>query len=183
MNRRLGNHTIALMMLTAGFFDLIGAIPFLNIPMSIIGWLIFGLWFIKLGISWQSPKKLAAPAASMLIEIIPVLSAIPSFIFAIGTNIAIITYEDYRAALKKRDQKTSGKFAALERHYSSKQIVSRPPITPNPKDNTAEPESSEETNFIPSQYGVRDQSSPKNIYISDVKPKAKKNESPDYLVN
>lgn len=160
------------MMLTAGFFDLIGAVPFLNIPVDIIGWLIIWLWFVKLGISWKSPKRLAAPAISILIEIIPVLSAVPSFLLAVGASIGIITYEDYQISLKHKGQKTNNKFSKLEQYYSSKQIVSRPEITTNSKEGLSGP------NVTPSEYGNRDYSQPKNVYqISDVKPKTKQDNS------
>ena len=173
MERRLSNHTIYLLLLVAGFFDLIGAIPFLNIPIDILGWFTFWIWFIRLGIGWKSPRRLAAPSISALIELIPILSFIPTFLLAIGTNIAIITYEDYRKAIKNKDQKIDQKFTKLDKYYSAKQIVSRPPISKTL--NSTTPDLPKKPTNKDNDYGIPDHDSNKNFQITDVKTKS----SPD----
>lgn len=135
-------------MLTAGFFDLLSIIPLMNIPIAIIAWLTFAFWFLYLGIGLTSPRRLAAPAISFLVELFPGLSAAPSLSLAIAVSIGIIRFEEGKLGwlkkltknpLKKDATSEKGGGGTLAKNYQQSQIISTPPnsSTPKPATDTA----------------------------------------------
>lgn len=70
-----------LMLLVAGIFDLISLIPVLNFVVWVFAWLTFWFWFKMKGISLITDKKrLLTVGGVSLIEIIPAISILPSWI-------------------------------------------------------------------------------------------------------
>ncbi|MBI2065748.1 MAG: hypothetical protein HYT68_01625 [Candidatus Zambryskibacteria bacterium] len=72
----LKNTTIALMVVTALFFDALQwflAFIFMGWVVTIFAGLTFYLWFKLQGISFMKPKRLATFGGSFIIELIPIL--------------------------------------------------------------------------------------------------------------
>jgi hypothetical protein len=83
----LKSHTVTLMIATALFFDALQAV----LTLIFMGWLVgifaaltFWLWFRMHGISFMQPKRLMAFGGASLIEVIPILSALPAWTFAVS---------------------------------------------------------------------------------------------------
>lgn len=72
---------LLLMLLVAGVFDLMSLIPILNFAVWVFAWLTFWFWFKMKGISLITDKKrLLTVGGVSFIELIPALSALPSWI-------------------------------------------------------------------------------------------------------
>ena len=72
---------LLLMLLVALIFDLLSLIPILNFVVWVFAWLTFWFWFKMKGISLITDKKrLLTVGGVSLIEIIPAISMLPSWI-------------------------------------------------------------------------------------------------------
>lgn len=92
-SKELSSITIALMVGTAVFFDVLQwlmAFIFMDWLVGLFAFMTFWLWFKLNGISFMTPKRGATMGVSALIEMIPFLSALPAWIFAV-TVIALDT--------------------------------------------------------------------------------------------
>ena len=79
--------TVVLMIAVALFFDALQALLtfiFMGWLAGIFAGLTFYLWFKIHGISFMKPKRLATFGGTALIEIIPFLSVIPAWTFAVA---------------------------------------------------------------------------------------------------
>ena len=91
--KELSSETIALMISTALFFDVLQwafAFIFMDWLVSIFAYMTFFLWFLLHGIKFSNPKRLLVAGTSMLIEIIPFVAALLSLTGAV-TVIALDT--------------------------------------------------------------------------------------------
>ena len=82
----LKNHTIALMICVALFFDLLQwllAFVFMDWLAGFFAFLTFYVWFKMHGMGFMRPKRLAAMGGAGLIEIVPLLSALPAWTGAV----------------------------------------------------------------------------------------------------
>lgn len=83
----LKSTTIGLMIGSALLFDGLQALLtpiFLGWAVGIFAFLTFWLWFRMYGISFMRPKRLATMGAASIIEMIPFLSVIPAWTFAVA---------------------------------------------------------------------------------------------------
>ena len=83
----LKSTTVVLMIAVALFFDALQALLtfiFMGWLAGIFAGLTFYLWFKIHGISFMKPKRLMAFGGASLIEIIPFLSALPAWTFAVS---------------------------------------------------------------------------------------------------
>lgn len=81
---------IILMLLVASFFDLVSLIPLMNWVVWPIAWMTFFIWFKIKNISFTANwKKLLTVFGVSLIEIIPILSIIPSWIALVIITIVL----------------------------------------------------------------------------------------------
>lgn len=92
--QRIDNITAGLMITVAVVFDLISLIPVVNIISAVAATLIFGLWFLLLGIGFANPKRIATWATGLLVEAIPFLSILPGLTIAVAVTIFMIKLED-----------------------------------------------------------------------------------------
>ncbi len=80
-NKEINFIELLLMLLVAGIFDLMSLIPILNFAVWIFAWLTFWFWFKMKGISLVTDKKrLLTVGGVSFIELVPALSALPSWI-------------------------------------------------------------------------------------------------------
>ncbi|MEY4602310.1 MAG: hypothetical protein RL292_251 [Candidatus Parcubacteria bacterium] len=82
--------TIVLMLVTAGIIDAVQAFlllfaigAVLNTFISIFMVFVFFLWFMMHGVSFVSPKRLMGMGGGFLVELIPVLDALPAWTGAV----------------------------------------------------------------------------------------------------
>lgn len=99
----LGLITVAVMFDLAGLvLNLIGLIPIIgqliawpvSILVNIVGIIVFAVWYFLLGFGWTNPKRLAAMFGGGLIELIPVLNALPGFTLAAIVTIVTVKAEE-----------------------------------------------------------------------------------------
>jgi len=93
-NSKIDNTTASLMVATAVFFDVLSIVPVLNWFSTFFAFMTFGVWFMIKGVGLISPKKIAAPIISVIIELIPAISAIPSITLMIIVTISVIKAEE-----------------------------------------------------------------------------------------
>lgn len=82
----LESHTIALMISTAAFFDVLQwvmAFILMDWLISIFAYLTFFVWFAVYKIKFTSPKRFLTAGTSMLLEIIPFVAALPALTVAV----------------------------------------------------------------------------------------------------
>ncbi len=88
---RIGLATIIFMPVVALFFDLLS----LLIPgAGAMGWIVIGIWLLLLGVSPFTIKRLATAGVSALVEIIPILSVLPSVTVGVIVIIGMVKSED-----------------------------------------------------------------------------------------
>lgn len=87
---RTGLATIVCMPPMALFFDLLSIIPFLGS----IAWVTFTIWFYLLGVSPFNVRRLAVIGTSVIIEMFPKLSLIPSVTIGVIAIIVMVKSED-----------------------------------------------------------------------------------------
>lgn len=87
--------TIVLMLVTAGIIDAVQAFlllfaigAVLNTFISIFMVFVFFLWFMMHGVSFVSPKRLMGMGGGFLVELIPVLDALPAWTAAVWYTIS-----------------------------------------------------------------------------------------------
>jgi hypothetical protein len=84
--KELKNHTIALMVGTALFFDALQwllAFVFMDWLAGFFAFMTFFVWFKIHGVKFAKPKRALALGGAGLIEIIPVLSVLPAWTLAV----------------------------------------------------------------------------------------------------
>ncbi|MEA1929547.1 MAG: hypothetical protein U9M92_01500 [Patescibacteria group bacterium] len=84
----------AFLIVVALVLDLISLIPIVNIIVAPTAWIIFGLWLYILGVGLLNMRRLAAPIISLIIEVIPAVSVIPSLTLAMIITIVIVRFEE-----------------------------------------------------------------------------------------
>ena len=92
--QRINNITAGFMIAVAIVFDLISIIPFINILVDIVAWLVFGFWFALLGVGFINPRRFAVMATSFIVGAIPVVSTLPELTVAIIVTILMVKSED-----------------------------------------------------------------------------------------
>lgn len=87
--------TIVLMLVTAGITDAVQAFlllfaigAVLNTFISIFMICVFFLWFLMHGVSFITPKRFGAMFGGSVIEVVPALNAIPTWLATVGYIIA-----------------------------------------------------------------------------------------------
>ncbi|MDP2651135.1 MAG: hypothetical protein Q8O98_00940 [bacterium] len=94
----LKNSTIALMVSVALFCDALGAL--LNLMaigpiVTIVAYPVFAMWFYMKGIKLLSPKRLTIQGGTLIVEILPLISALPGI-----TAMVVLTILDARVKEK-----------------------------------------------------------------------------------
>lgn len=93
--REIKNHTIALMVSTALFFDgmqWLLAWIFMDWLAGFFAFMTFFVWFKLYGMKFMTPKRLATMGGAFIIEIAPVLAMLPAW-----TGAVVILILDYKA--------------------------------------------------------------------------------------
>lgn len=106
--KRISSFTAGFMITVAVFFDgiqfLLNLIPLIGTAsaevLGIIAWLIFYIWFKMKGVSFSDTKKSAALLLGGIVELMPVLSALPAWTLSTVLIIALTRAEDM-VAIKK----------------------------------------------------------------------------------
>ncbi|MCI0619426.1 hypothetical protein L0Y40_00085 [Candidatus Wolfebacteria bacterium] len=95
-NYRVPNTTWALMFCVAGLYDLASFIPIVNVVIVPVAWLHFWMWFKLHGVSigFTNPKRLVTTGTTSLIEFIPAISAIPTWIAFVGAQLLFTKLEE-----------------------------------------------------------------------------------------
>lgn len=93
--KELKNTTIALMVGTAVFFDVLQwllAFILMDWLAGFFAFLTFYVWFKIYGMNFMTPKRVATMGTALIIEVIPVLAALPAW-----TGAVAILILDYKA--------------------------------------------------------------------------------------
>lgn len=86
----------------------IGAV--LSPVISVVAWFAFWVWFMILGVSYISnPKKIAAMGGAGILEIIPILGALPAFTAGVATTVFLTMSEDKGGIIGKAADAMQGK--------------------------------------------------------------------------
>lgn len=88
---RIGLVTMIFAPMLALLFDLLSS--FIPIVGSIL-WIVFAIWFFILGISPLNLKRLATMLSSVVIELIPLVSILPSITVGVIAIIVMVKLED-----------------------------------------------------------------------------------------
>ncbi|MEK7650794.1 MAG: hypothetical protein AAB364_02930 [Patescibacteria group bacterium] len=88
---RIGLATMIFAPMLALLFDLFSS--FIPIVGSIF-WIVFAIWFFILGISPLNLKRLATMLSSVVIELIPLVSILPSITVGVIAIIVMVKLED-----------------------------------------------------------------------------------------
>ncbi len=72
------------------FFDILSFVPLLNIITGLIGWFIFSLWFFLLGFGLLEGRRLVTMMSSMIIEVVPFLSWLPTMTIGVIALILMV---------------------------------------------------------------------------------------------
>lgn len=109
--RTIGNITAGLMIATALLFDGIQALLTMSVFLlpfayffTFLGWIIFFLWFAILGVRYAGDggRKLLAAFASVIVELTPVISALPGITAGVIGIIVQTRIEDARRTSGKK---------------------------------------------------------------------------------
>lgn len=92
--KRIGLLSIIFMPMVAVFFDILDLIPGINLVAGIGFWIVMTLWLTLLGVSMFSVRRLATAGASIIIGVIPFLSALPQLTLATIAIILMVKSED-----------------------------------------------------------------------------------------
>ena len=92
--QRIDNIIAGLMIFTALIFDVLSIIPWVNIITDIAAILLFGLWFMLLGVGFMNPRRIATWATAGIIEAIPILSILPGITVGVAATIFMVKLED-----------------------------------------------------------------------------------------
>lgn len=100
--QKIPSEVRAQMLAVAVLFDLVNAtvnlIPFLgqvfSVLISIVGYCLFGFWFMKRGVGFVDPRKAASFFGSSIIEAIPILNILPGLTLGVFLTIAVVQLED-----------------------------------------------------------------------------------------
>ncbi len=92
---RINSTQAALLVGTAVVFDLVSLIPAIGQAIATVGSaVVFCIWFLILHVPLISPKKLLTWSLAYLVELVPVLSALPGITTGVILMIAITRTED-----------------------------------------------------------------------------------------
>lgn len=92
---RISGTQASLLVGAAVIFDLISLIPAVGQAIATVGSIVvFSIWFLVLGVPLVSPKKLVAWVSAGIIELIPLISALPGITAGVILMIAITRTED-----------------------------------------------------------------------------------------
>src|SRR5688572_26613394 len=92
---RISSTSAALLVGTAVVFDVVSAVPAIGQAIAAVGSaVVFGIWFVILGVPLVSPKKLLTWSLAYLVEVIPAISALPAITTGVILMIAITRTED-----------------------------------------------------------------------------------------
>jgi hypothetical protein len=94
-SKELKNHTIALMIGTALFLDFtqwLLAFIFMDWLVGFFAFLTFFVWFKIYGMKFMTPKRIATMGGAFVIEIVPILGALPAW-----TGAVVILILDHKA--------------------------------------------------------------------------------------
>ena len=92
--QRITFGTGLLMLITAGIFDLLDLIPFLNIVITVAATSTFLFWFVMKGVSIVNPKRIVTTAVASIAQVFPVVSWIPAWIAYVIIVWVMTTFED-----------------------------------------------------------------------------------------
>jgi len=84
--KELKSHTVVLMVVVALFFDVLQwllAFVFMDWLAGFFAFMTFFVWFKLYGVSFMKPKRILAMGGAGLIEMIPVLAALPAWTAAV----------------------------------------------------------------------------------------------------
>jgi hypothetical protein len=87
---RIGIASMVMMPAVALFFDLISFIPFVGA----LAWVVFTFWLHLLGVELWSARKFATMGTSTIMELIPVLSVLPTVTIGIIAIIIMVKFEE-----------------------------------------------------------------------------------------
>ncbi len=71
-------------------FDILSLVPLLNIITGLVGWFIFSLWFFLLGFGLLEGRRLVTIMSSMIIEVVPLLSWLPTMTIGVIALILMV---------------------------------------------------------------------------------------------
>ncbi|MDO8430591.1 MAG: hypothetical protein Q7S72_01205 [Candidatus Taylorbacteria bacterium] len=91
---RIGIGMSVVLILIAGFFDLLSLIPFVGTVMGTVFWVIAGVYLWTKGVSFFSGRKLAITAISYVAELIPVIQELPMLVAGIIGVLLVLRIED-----------------------------------------------------------------------------------------
>ncbi len=102
VQNRIDPTTGGIMIAVALLFDAMNAginlIPLLgqvlSVLISLVAYLTFGFWFLKLGVGFVNPKRAASFFGSALIEAIPLLNILPGITVGVALTILVVQLED-----------------------------------------------------------------------------------------
>ncbi len=83
-----------LLVLFAGFFDILSLIPFVGDFVGPLFWVVASLYFWKIGLGIVNGRRLAVGLISMIAELIPVVQEFPSLMVGISAVIIMTRIED-----------------------------------------------------------------------------------------
>lgn len=92
--QRISNFQGACLIVVALFFDLLSLIPVVNVLVSGLAVLLFGVWFYMLGVGFINPRRFVTAAITYLMETIPFISWLPSLTVAVTAIILMVKSED-----------------------------------------------------------------------------------------
>lgn len=141
--RELKNHTIALMISTAIFIDVLQwlfAFIFMDWLVGFYAFLTFFVWFKLYGMKFMTPKRIATMGGAFIIEIIPVLSTLPAWTGAVVILILdskvkkILPVGKQKDALAELNSKSNRTREENIRLVKARQIMERGSIDVNETD-------------------------------------------------
>ncbi len=90
----------------AALFDVISAVPVVNVVSGIIAWTLFGFIFYMKGVSLtKHPQLLGKSIAALIVGLIPVLSVLPEFTLVMFLNMRSINKKDMK---EMKTEETTG---------------------------------------------------------------------------
>lgn len=101
--RKIGVVTTTSIIALAILFDVISLIPIINIFSGLTAWLIFSTWFYLLGFGLFNSRRIATTGLSLLAEIIPFISSLPTITTGVVYIIFTINHPLINTATKKLD--------------------------------------------------------------------------------
>jgi len=93
--KRIGKKQKVALLMAALIVDLISFVPILNIIVTIFAWFFFWIWFALLRVSrFRNANRFATMATATIIELIPMVSIFPAWIWSTYKVIKSVQEED-----------------------------------------------------------------------------------------